>query len=221
MARRPRAILYDDDPAVLDVLAAYFELRDYNVLAFREPVFCAVYRNGEGCDRERACADVMITDYQMPGMDGVSLLAAQALRGCPLTPMNKAVLSGGLDAAALEAIRRLGCASFLKPVRLAQLEEWVRECEFRTDLTRPLGALRREPRSPCAGVRVALGPAGGEGFAEVVNRSPSGICLRLDREPGEAEEIEMRDLAVPPKRLLIRWTKPGGDGRYLVGAAYA
>jgi CheY-like chemotaxis protein len=218
--RRRRVILFDDDPFVLDALSHLFEDRGYDVIACREAVACAVYEASPSCDRERPCADIMITDLQMPGMNGIQLFETQARRGCPLTFMNKAVLSGSLDAAALEAIRRLGCASFRKPTRPAQLREWILECEFRMDLSRPLGVLRKESREACTDLHVTVGLEGGEYRAEVLNRSHSGRCLRIGREVAVAQMLAVRTPpAAPTERFEVRWTKPEVTGTFLAGAS--
>jgi CheY-like chemotaxis protein len=220
--RRPRSILYDDDPDVLGVLALLFERRGYDVIALAQATPCAVYDDCALGDGERACADIMVTDLEMPGMDGITLLETQLRHGCPLTIRNKAVISGSLDAAALEDIRRLGCAWFRKPFRLAQFEEWILECESRMDLRRPLGVPRKEPRESCEPGRViTVGLGGDECVAEVINRSSSGVCLRIERQLAVAQVLEVRGRAVPPGRVVVRWTKADDAGGYLAGAACA
>lgn len=218
--RRRRVVLFDDDPFVLDALSLFFEGRGYDVIGCREAVSCVVYEDSPSCDRERPCADIMITDLQMPGMNGIQLFETQTRRGCPLTVKNKAVLSGSLDSAALVAIRRLGCAWFEKPFRLAQLDKWIRECEFRMDLSRPLGVLRKESRVACSDLHVTVGLEGDEYGAEVVNRSHSGRCLRLGRELAVAQVLAVRTRpAAPTECFEVRWTKPDLTGRFLAGAS--
>lgn len=219
--RRRRAILYDDDPSVLGVLALLFERRGYDVIALAQATPCAVYGACALCDRERACADIMVTDLEMPGMDGITLLETQLRRGCPLTIRNKAVVSGSLDAAALEDIRRLGCAWFRKPFRLAQLEEWILASESRMDLCRPLAVLRKEPRESGGPQHlITVGLEGDECVAEVINRSSSGVCLRIERQLAVAQVLDVRGRAAAcAERLVVRWTKADAAGGYLAGAS--
>jgi DNA-binding NtrC family response regulator len=219
--RQRRAILFDDDPAVLGLLTLWFGERGYEVMSFDEPVQCPVYAGRGGCDRRQPCGDIMITDLQMPAMSGLELLELQACRGCGLDVRNKAVLSGSLDAAALEAVRRLGCAAFAKPFRLARLEEWVRGCESRMDLSLPLGIRRRERREECrAEAVVAVGPEGHESVAELLNRSDSGLCIRLDRPLAVEQVLHLRTpLPAPAARLTVRWTRPDAAGRFLAGTS--
>ena len=217
--RRRRALLFDDNADVLNVLTMFFEDRGYEVLAFREPVACPVYDDGERCDKKRPCGDLMITDFEMPGMSGYELLKTQARMGCKLTPRNKAVLSGSLDPAIGDAIRRLGSATFLKPCRLGTLAAWVEECEGRMDLSQPLGLRRRERRDACrSGAMFRIEREAGLWAGEVVNRSDSGLCVRLDRPLAVAQVLSVKSgLPLPSDRLLVRWMRPDAGGAYLAG----
>jgi len=144
--RKRRVIIFDDEPVVLLVLKNFFEDRGYEVLSYAEPTVCPVYRSGTDCANEAPCGDVLLTDYKMPGMNGVELIEAQVRKGCRLTPKNKALLTGFLDDGKSERLRRLGAAFFEKPVLFDELGRWLAECEGRMDLSCELG-LREDRRS--------------------------------------------------------------------------
>ena len=218
--RRQRAILFDDDPDVLGLLAEFFEERGYDVLAFQDSLVCAAHHSDPAFCGDRPCADLLIADMEMPCGGGLRLLEAQARHGCSLSPLNKAVLSGNLDPAAREAIGTLGSAWFTKPLRFLHLEEWVRECEARMDLSRPPGALRRERREPCRlTCQITLGPADEEWPGEILNKSFSGLCLRTDRQLALGQQFAVRTSpAALPERLAVRWTTPDHAGGFLAGA---
>jgi CheY-like chemotaxis protein len=217
--RKRRAILYDDDPAILDLLTMFFAGRGYDVIACREPVACPVYDNGERCENKRPCGDLMITDLEMPRMSGLDLLKLQTRQGCRLTVRNKAVLSGNLDPASREAISSLGCATFRKPCRFSALAPWVDECEQRMDLSQTLGVQRVERRAACCSVAVfTIGREAGTYTAEVVNRSDSGLCVRIDKPLEVAQVLRLRSrLPLPSDRLLVRWMRPDAGGCFLAG----
>src|SRR4051812_5175288 len=62
----PTVLLIDDDPSLLDVLSLPFEDAGYRVVVARDGVM------GLAAIRER-CPDVVISDVNMPGIDGFSL----------------------------------------------------------------------------------------------------------------------------------------------------
>lgn len=219
--RKRRAILFDDDPAILMMLTIQFEGLGYEVVTFGDSVSCPIYRESDRCVPERPCADLMITDLEMPGMSGLEMLERQSRRGCRLNVRNKAVLSGNLNAATNEAIRNLGCASFQKPCPLSTLAAWARECEQRMDLTQPLGVIRKERREAASGAAI-LNAEGQEAdlyLAEVVNRSVSGLCLRVDKTPTVAQILNLQTrMPLPSARLDVRWTLSNATGGCLAGA---
>lgn len=218
--RKRRAILYDDDPSILELLTIFFEDLEYEVIAKNEPVACPVYQDDATCLNRSPCGDIMITDLIMPGMTGLEMLRHQARRGCGIDVRNKAVHSGSLEPGSLEAIGQLGCNFFHKPASLAELGAWVRECESRMDLSLPLGVPRSEHREAASTKTVvAVGPEGEKFFAEVVNRSDSGSCLRVDRplSVGQVVDVQGDSPASKAEGGEVRWSKPEIAGRFLSG----
>ena len=216
--RKRRVLLYDDDATALSALSLFFEERGYEVFAYGEPEACPVYLDGGRCDNRQPCGDLLITDLEMPRMSGIDLLQLQARLGCRLSIRNKAVLSGNLDPASCEVIRSLGCVAFSKPCRLSTLSAWVGECEQRMDLSQPLGVRRRQRRDPFSSRAVFRTERPFDLFAvEVVNRSDSGLCVRLEKPLAVAEVLSLQThLPLPTDRLLVRWSRPDGGG-YLAG----
>jgi len=211
--------VYDDDLVILNVLRMFFELRDYDVITCREPVRCPVYDDLSLCSHLSPCADVMLTDYLMPEMTGLDPLRSQQQLGCRLSMRNKAIVSGYLDDDAVKEVTRLGCAYFLKPVEFETLEAWLRECESRMDLTVPLGFKRKEPRAGCCTEAVYWDEHRAQmRSGEVVNRSDSGLCLRVQQPPDRWQMVTlMSSLPLASNRLIVRWMEQELDGRYIVG----
>lgn len=138
--RKRRAIIYDDNEVILEMLKSFLANRGYEVLCFDGPSECPIYEeDARSCPKTHKCADLIITDLKMPRMTGIELLRQQAERGCKLDRKNKAIISGYAEEEDFEAIRELGCAFFKKPFELSDLSEWLEECEKRTDLSLPLG----------------------------------------------------------------------------------
>jgi DNA-binding response OmpR family regulator len=140
--RKKRAIVFDDDHFILIMFKKFFSSCGYEVLTFNEPTVCPVYeKQTEQCDKEYPCADIVITDFEMPKMNGIELLMHQTNRGCRLTIKNKAVISGSLDEENRKKIEELGGAFFQKPLNFDELTNWIDACEKRIDPSQPVGAL--------------------------------------------------------------------------------
>ncbi len=220
--RKRRAVVFDDDIVVTGLLRKFLTLRGYDVLAFLEPKICPIYENSTECGTNHACADIMIVDFSMPGMNGVEMLKAQAARKCKLTPGNKALITGYTDAFDRGAIKGLGCAFFEKPLDFNKLAAWFDECELRMDLSQPLGFIRGEKRQavnkeitfqalPSADIRKGI----------VVNRSPSGLCLKIADPLLPDQTVSIRSEGSRSSRSAsVRWIREIGNDLYLVGLQF-
>jgi CheY-like chemotaxis protein len=98
--RKRRAIIFDDNDLLLSVFKDYFMHRGYEVLTTEAPVVCPV------CDNnivyaDKSCADVIITDFNMPHMNGIERLKAQSQRGCKVPAGNKVLMLGYVDESGL------------------------------------------------------------------------------------------------------------------------
>ena len=137
--RKPRAIIYDDEIILLNLLKRWMVHRGYEVLTFHEPAVCPIYeKHAEKCTQEYQCTDVFITDFKMPRMTGLELLQNQLQRFCKLDVKQKAVISGDIEHENRKLIREMGISFFKKPLIISEFSEWLSECEKRIDLSVPL-----------------------------------------------------------------------------------
>jgi CheY-like chemotaxis protein len=90
--------------------------------------------------KEYPCTDIIFADIKMPRMSGIEFLEYQSQIGCKLDIKNKTIISGYIDDDSREAIERLGCSFFKKPIDLSLMSDWLHECEKRIDLSLPLDA---------------------------------------------------------------------------------
>jgi DNA-binding response OmpR family regulator len=219
--RKPRILIFDDDAQILNMLEKYFALKGYEVFAFNEPTSCSIYGESiDSCTNLYACADIMITDFDMPKMTGVKMIEQQIARGCRLTPKNKAVISGFLDDEYIRKVGEMGCAFFKKPFLLTDLDPWIKECEGRMDLSRPIGVRRSELRHPAnEEVAYRCGKNDEKRNAVITNVSESGLCLKVrDSFPCGDEGVFINgEYTSSCKAAEVQWVKKENEDSFLVG----
>jgi DNA-binding NtrC family response regulator len=123
--------LVDDEEMVITSIKAYLELEtDYQVRGFTDPEEAARYL-------EKEQVDIVISDYLMPRMNGVQLLA-RAKQAQP--EASRVLLTGHADQqSAITAINEVGLFQYLeKPWENAQLLLVIRAGVERTQLFREL-----------------------------------------------------------------------------------
>ena len=129
--RKPAIVLVDDEEMILTSIRTLLMLEaDYEVQSFTNPVEAAKYL-------ENNSADVTVSDYLMPGMTGIQLLA-EAKRLQP--EATRVLLTGHADkASAIRAINEVGLFQYLeKPWDNAQLLLVIQQGVERTQLLRDL-----------------------------------------------------------------------------------
>ena len=115
----PRILVIDDNAAIRELLRLVLEEEGYEVIEAAD--------GAEGLQRyQEAPTALVITDLQMPGMDGLELM--MALRRMVLTPALMAI-SGDLNA--LTQAQGLTPHTFAKPLPLEQVLEAVRSLDLR------------------------------------------------------------------------------------------
>jgi len=221
--RRLRIMVFDDEEPILTLFREFFSGNDCEVLTYPEPVVCPIYDHRlHSCPALSPCADVVITDYKMPGMNGLQLLREQVKMGCALPIKNKALMSGHCDEAVQAEIEGMGYVFFPKPLRFSKIKQWLRECGERTDLSSPLPALRKEVRRPIPRERARMighDEEPREGIA--INMSESGLCLELSAPLMREKKVFVDSGSVQPCRpATVRWVRQREDGSYVAGLNY-
>jgi FixJ family two-component response regulator len=219
--RKPRVVIFDDEVFIRNMLRDFFLMREYEVLSYGDPTsICPLFGlHGDACSYASPCSDIMITDFSMPGLNGVELLEHQLRKGCPQKPEHKAVISGYIDARSLARVREMGCRFFAKPFTLFALSEWVAACERTMDLSRQLATRRKEERFESYREVTVLLPRTGLSVTGVaVNISPSGLCLKVsspllrdDRVRIDAGHFDSC------KQASVRWVRPVDGSSFLAG----
>ena len=129
--RKPSIVLVDDEEMILTSIRTLLVLEaDYEVTCFTSPLEAVQHL-------ERHPVDVTVSDYMMPGMTGIQLLA-EAKRHQP--EATRVLLTGHADkASAIQAINDVGLFQYLeKPWDNAQLLLVIQQGVERTELLREL-----------------------------------------------------------------------------------
>lgn len=119
-----RIFIIDDEESIRETFKWHLEGLGHEVIALPDPGFCTVYM-GACCKMANPCADILIIDYSMPRMSGMELLELMEKKGGLTAARFKMILTGDATQIDLSAAKRMGCEVRQKPMRLAELEDWV------------------------------------------------------------------------------------------------
>ena len=126
--RTYRVLIFDDDNVIRKILWEYFDCLKYEVFTFPHPKSCALCDiHSCKCPTQEACADIIISDLNMPFVKGLDFLEQQINKGCKVNAY--ALMSSDLTEADSERAKTLGIKLFEKPFRLNELSDWVKNVE--------------------------------------------------------------------------------------------
>ena len=132
-----RALIFEDHEMVRSMMTSFLEDRGYEVFAFPEAESCPLYLSKEcPCPLEYVCADLIITDIDMPGINGLDFIENQLKYGCKVK--NIAVMSGTWTGARTKQAKKLGVHTFQKPWDMEEFCNWLDSCERNIDPERKL-----------------------------------------------------------------------------------
>jgi len=125
---RRRVVILDDHALIRHNLWHYFDGRGYEVFTFPEPCLCPLHAvQACPCPGETRCADLIISDLDMWGKNGIDCIESLMEKGCKLR--NFALMSGYFSDADLARASIIGCALFTKPFSMDAFAAWVEEVE--------------------------------------------------------------------------------------------
>jgi len=234
--------LVDDDPLVTRSLSTALRLESpWEVHAYESPTEALAALTGDAAQRGPA-PDVVISDFKMPGMDGLTLLAAVRAAHPDAVLM---LLTGFADKdAAITAINQVGIWQFVeKPWDLGDLLHKIQTGLDKRRLARELAAAHAELSRRNAELSRSLEELGRaqERLVETerlaaVGRVVSGLAHELGnqlslvgyaepiarraRERGDAETLEYAEILIATQRRLMAMVGEIKDFARERGAAY-
>jgi CheY-like chemotaxis protein len=102
-----RALIFDDQKEIRQILWSLFDSRGYEVFTFSHPAACPLSEEELcPCPTEQACTDVILSDMNMPIKNGLDFLEDQIKKGCKCKHF--ALMSGAF-----------------KPLKLKEVMNWL------------------------------------------------------------------------------------------------
>ena len=128
MQRNPRVVLLEDDPVIRDMVEMLLSAKECDVFSYEDPSQCPIYQEHKcTCSDTQRCADLIITDIDMPQVSGLEFVEDQLRKGCMIRDI--AIISGRWTKEKEYRAKDMGCIVFKKPSFFSALEEWVDSCK--------------------------------------------------------------------------------------------
>ncbi len=125
---RIRVFVFDDNEAIRSMLWHVLDSRGYQVFTFPDPGMCPLHlAPGCQCPENQACGDIIISDLDMPNVNGLEFIENQMKKGCKVK--NVALMSGAWSDEDFQYAQRLGCQLFRKPFTIDEINNWLDKCE--------------------------------------------------------------------------------------------
>ena len=134
---KKRAILLEDNEMVKKILSGILNKYGYEVFHFETPAICPLQLYPDcRCGENARCADIIISDLEMPLVDGLTFIKNQKIKECKAPYV--AMMSGAWGEQDLLRAKEYGCKIFSKPLNLSDFYNWLDEIENEINLDRQL-----------------------------------------------------------------------------------
>lgn len=125
---RRRAVIFDDNDLIRHTLWSFFDRRGYEVFTYPDPSLCPLHVVPKcPCLGDASCADLIISDVDMFGTNGINWIESLIGKGCK--QRNFALMSGNFTPSDLARAAKIGCALFSKPLNMDAMTAWLEAVE--------------------------------------------------------------------------------------------
>ena len=132
-----RFIILEDNKMVLESISELLNERGYEVYPYSSPLICPLQLIPDcRCSENETCADAILSDLDMPGMNGLEFFENQKEKNCKCP--NVALMSGNWTQQKLSKARELGCKTFIKPFSADEIFNWLEKIEKNVNSSRKL-----------------------------------------------------------------------------------
>jgi DNA-binding NtrC family response regulator len=123
-----RVLIFEDNDTIRSVLYQFIGGLGYEVFTFTDSSLCPLHKKQFcDCPHKSACSDIIISDLNMPKVNGTEFIKDMWKKGCKVN--NIAIMSGDLTSEATEEFEKLGCHILKKPFDFEVLKDWLKNCE--------------------------------------------------------------------------------------------
>lgn len=127
-----KIIVFEDDQLTAQLLKKLLNSFGHAVIIHSNPLSCPIFSSSTNkCPKASPCADVILSDIVMPGMNGIEFLKFQKDRGCKILDEYKALMSATVTHEQETTIGALGFKFFNKPFKTLNIIEWLNECSMK------------------------------------------------------------------------------------------
>jgi len=120
-----KALIFDDDAQALNLLQTFLSVNDIDVSAHLNPT-CLMYQtNSENCPLHEPTFHLIISDNNMPRMNGIDFYEDIHNKGCKISSECKALLSGEVTQEVARRANKIGIKVFEKPCSFEVLGRWL------------------------------------------------------------------------------------------------
>lgn len=120
-----KILIIDDDVLCLDIADSYFQDKGFETTICLRPQCLLLDSDLKNCPQKTSCYDYVLTDNEMPGLNGIDFLELLERRGCKISKRRKAIISGSVNPVLIDRAEKIGVHVFQKPTPLRKLDEWV------------------------------------------------------------------------------------------------
>ncbi len=128
-----RAIILDDESGIRSLMGKVLSRCGYTVVPYSSPTEATIFDHPENCplatghaelfDESPTCAELIITDLDMPCINGIEYIRKIRKVGCRVRYV--AMMSGNWSESDIAEAEALGCKVFSKPFNVREMQDWV------------------------------------------------------------------------------------------------
>lgn len=123
-----KIIVIDNDPLILSMLKQWLCFKGHTVLTYSSPLECPSYQTkGCPCTDTEPCPELIISDYDMPEVNGYDLVKHLHDKGCHCASKCAIITGHDLLDLDLDRFATLGIRLFRKPFPFHELDCWLRQ----------------------------------------------------------------------------------------------